>query len=716
LYESGESDSDGSFYPNHAKQITCEFEHLKLSTESESDPISNANFQYEEIVCEIRKLKYGKKGGWDTITNEHLKYGGLNLAYCISHLFNAMYSLGYVPSGMKKGLIYTLYKGSRKYEDDRKNYRGISLLPVIDKLFERVILSRFKNWIETNKIHFPSPNQHAYQESLCSVLASFEVQETINYNCERRSKTYVGLLDSSSAFDTVWHGGLFVKLHQMGIRGKLWRLLFESYRGMQSQVVFNGMVSEVINIRQSVRQGSVLGPWLYMMYIHDLAVTLQSSQYGCKVGQVSCGGVLQADDIVIMALTPLALQNLLLICEDYSRNWRYKYNPIKSKILVFGEGPRTKHRLHGERTFLLYGKEVEQVSESVHVGITLNAHGNNTTRTANAVSKMRRSFMSIKCSGTNSTGMSCLTAIKLYRTVVLPRCLYGAELWLNLTDDHLKQIEIAHHFCLKIIQAMPKRTKTCIIQSMVNVYSIETYIDLKKLLFMGRLCRLDCTKLAKQMFLERLYQHIYNSKSRSGFIADVIQILEKYGLMQYVKEYMSSYYFPNKSHWKCITQSHAKLFEENKLQFKLRDHKLKRFSQVYGLSLNVHPIWYIEHNTKGHRRHFKDLAKLNGVLYGMNQNKACAYCNRPFCDHLDHYIHSCDKYRETREYFWTLIVNVCSVQLSSYLHNLTDYEQTCVILGQKPSLVITGNEHCHFQTICAKVWQRLAYERELPFY
>jgi hypothetical protein len=283
----------------------------------------------------------------------------------------------------------------------------------VGKLFEKIILNKIKQWITVKQINFPSSNQNAYQESLCSVLASFEVQENMYHNNERKSKTYLGLLDSSSAFDTGWHNGLFVKLYKMGIKGKLWQLLYEAYQGMESHVVLNGLVSDVIPVRQSVRQGSILGPWLYMFYVHDLAVALQASNCGCRVGQVPCGGILQADDIVIMALTPNALQELLHLCESYSLKWRYRYNPVKSKVMVFGESSIVKSRLQKKRMFMLYGEEIEQVSECVHVGITLDSHHNHAQRTANAVSKMRGALMSIVGSGVRPTGLSCVTAIKV---------------------------------------------------------------------------------------------------------------------------------------------------------------------------------------------------------------------------------------------------------------------------------------------------------------
>ena len=136
----------------------------------------------------------------------------------------------------------------------------------------------------------------------------------------------------------------------------------------------------------------------------------------------------------------------------------------------------------------MYNNTIEEVTECVHVGVTLNAYQNNTQLVKQSVSKVRGALMAINGSGAD--GMSCSSAVKLYKTVVLPRALYGAELWSDLGTGELNTIEKAHRFCLKYIQHLPKCTKTIIVQSMVNVYSMETYIDIRKLQFFGRLCTL----------------------------------------------------------------------------------------------------------------------------------------------------------------------------------------------------------------------------------
>lgn len=205
--------------------------------------------------------------------------------------------------------------------------------------------------------------------------------------------------------------------------------------------------------------------------------------------------------------------------------------------------------------------------------------------------------------------------------------------------------------------------------------------------------------------------------SSSGFVPDVIQILEKYQLFEHIKVFINARSFPSKSQWKFIIHSAIKLHEERKLSVSLTNPRLKRFAYVYGVSLNVHPMWLMEHNAKGYRQHFRNFIKLNGVLCDVNTQQDCLYCNKIFEDHLDHYFHSCDKYQDSREYFWSLVMNTCSVEFSVYLYNLPDPEMTCIILGRRPNdITFNDNEYFHFLTLCSKIWHVLAYEPELTYY
>ena len=137
-------------------------------------------------------------------------------------------------------------------------------------MLEVILLGRINEFVKVNIIKFPNPSQCAYQKHISALHASFILQETINYNVEKGSKVYTCLLDTSKAFDVVWFNGLFYKLYKFGIRGNMWRLLRDAYNGMLSSVLYRGFHSRWFSVKQSERQGGVLSPWLYLLYLDDM--------------------------------------------------------------------------------------------------------------------------------------------------------------------------------------------------------------------------------------------------------------------------------------------------------------------------------------------------------------------------------------------------------------------------------------------------------------
>ena len=105
-------------------------------------------------------------------------------------------------------------------------------------------------------------------------------QEAIQHIRERGRKAYVALLDVRKAFDTVWHDGLFHKLYQMGIKDHTWRLLRKWYSSSSCSVLWKGQCSRPFLINQGVKQGAILSPLLYSIYLNDLLVELQQSNLG----------------------------------------------------------------------------------------------------------------------------------------------------------------------------------------------------------------------------------------------------------------------------------------------------------------------------------------------------------------------------------------------------------------------------------------------------
>ena len=127
----------------------------------------------------------------------------------------------------------------------------------------------------------------------------------------------------------------------------------------------------------------------------------------------------------------------------------------------------------------------------------------------------------------------------LYKTVVLPSVLFGCELWNNLSYSDLHRLNTFQHFVCKNALNLPKLCRSDICESFFDVLPIEAEIDTRKLLFLGRLCRLNSTALTKKIFMTRLYAFTYNlARTQRGFIPETIKLLQKYGLTDHLQSWL----------------------------------------------------------------------------------------------------------------------------------------------------------------------------------
>ncbi|PJE77674.1 hypothetical protein CI610_03399 [invertebrate metagenome] len=437
---------------------------------------------------ELRKssLKYpaDKSGGPDGLVYEHVKYCNDLMIEHITFLFNLIIKYEYIPKSWKVGIIVTLYKGDKKPKDDPNSYRGITLIPVFFKIFETLLSTRLNPILESHT--FPNRQQSAYRKKLCSLCTSFNLQESINYNLENGSEVLVAFLDSNKAFDSVWQEGLFYKLYNMGIKGKIWLIMKQMYSCFTSNVVFNGFKSESVIMKRGILQGGSLSAKMYLVFINDLLNEVESSGKGAVVHSSRVNIPTQADDICVITNNVESLQHLLSMCDNYSRKWRFTFSASKSKIVVF----TYKKKPSTCRNVSFYEKNLPIVDSINHVGVLLNNRNNNVERTERACSKLKCGVMSLIRSGAHQCALNPLTIAKIIKCKVYPSALYGCELW-QLKKNEMYMLEKAQNFIVKSIQGFNVRTRTDMCTSLIGWFSIEVYISVKKLLFLGRICSMD---------------------------------------------------------------------------------------------------------------------------------------------------------------------------------------------------------------------------------
>ena len=163
------------------------------------------------------------------------------------------------------------------------------------------------------------------------------LQETINHYRERSDCTSVAFLDSSKAFDTVWHTGLLFKLSEIGTSPKVCMILDKIYNNAKSCVLVNSIYSRTFRQIRGLCQGSMLAPKLYVIYINELLNKLTRMKFFSPILDVHIACPTQADDIALISPSARNMQDMLLMCENYSSKWRFTFSSQKVKYYTLAQ-------------------------------------------------------------------------------------------------------------------------------------------------------------------------------------------------------------------------------------------------------------------------------------------------------------------------------------------------------------------------------------------
>ena len=190
---------------------------------------------------------------------------------------------------------------------DQRNYRGITLTSTFSKLLQLLLKPNLERTLKTNNI--PDEMQFGFQKDHSCMLTSCTLELVIECNTSQKFTTYVALSDAEKVFDKVWHEGLFHKIDKTNIDPAHSSLLRSLYENLESQVFWEGKVSESIPILQEVRQGGVLSPLLYNIFIDGLIKLLKEKNLGCHLLTHHAGVIVLADDVALVSTPPSDLQH-----------------------------------------------------------------------------------------------------------------------------------------------------------------------------------------------------------------------------------------------------------------------------------------------------------------------------------------------------------------------------------------------------------------------
>ena len=272
--------------------------------------------------------------------------------------------------------------------------------------------------LNNSHIFQSSEQQFGFKADSSTTMCSFVLNETIEYYNSNNSTVFALMLDASKAFDRVAYIALFRKLIDRGLNPFIIRFLLNMYTQQNIRVKWNGIYSEPFNVTNGVRQGGIVSPLLFTLYIDDLICKLKRMGIGCHMGRYFCGILGFADDIMLLCPSLDGLRKMIKVCEDYANEHSIIFNCSKSKLLIFGD-------YLGHVLIEVNGESVPTCKDVVHLGITLSSK---TTDKYDYVKigaeKFNRQFNFFQ-----ATYKQCYTTVK--QSLFMQYCgsLYGSQLW-----------------------------------------------------------------------------------------------------------------------------------------------------------------------------------------------------------------------------------------------------------------------------------------------
>lgn len=421
-------------------------------------------FDVELVDESIRSLRSGRAVGLDGISAEHLTYCHPAVCSILYRLFNAMMFYCYVPTSF--GLCYTvpiLKNNTSRYckSITTDDFRGISISCVISKIFEKCILDRFDPFFET------SDHQFGFKAGLGCSHAIHSVSSVVNNFVKNRSTVNMCAMDLRKAFDKMSHHGLFLKLMDRLIPNKLLFTLEYWFSISSTSIRWGNFNSNFIYLNCGVRQGGVLSPYLFAVFIDGVVDSVHHTGFGCYLGVTNVSVYLYADDILLLAPSVCALQELVHSVESYLVNIDMSLNAKKTVCMRIGPD----FRKDCAPVTMIDGECLKWVDSIRYLGVVLLSAKSLQT----SLSDNMKSFYSSANAVFSKVGRNASEEVllQLINSKCVPSLLYGLEA-LTLTTANYRALE----YVFKRTHMKIFRTRSMEIVSVcIDMMNITTYVD-----------------------------------------------------------------------------------------------------------------------------------------------------------------------------------------------------------------------------------------------
>jgi len=502
--------------------------------------------------------------------------------------------------------------------------------------------------------YFPHKLQCGFRKEHGATVATYVMKEIVSHYIDRGSNVFAAFLDNAKAFDRIWHDGLLLKVFNLGIHGRAWHIIKQSYHESSACVHHNGCKSRVFPVKQGVGQGRVLSAWMFLVYINDVIYKLDELATGLIIGNEHIPVSLLADDTTLLSSSRRDLQLSLDTLHKYACQWRLTYNADKSSVLIFRGG----HKVDSCTEYSLGGTLLEVKETTVYAG-SLICTKHSSERTTRACLKARKTIMSLKSIGLRAGGLHPIACVNIWRRIIVPCAFYACELWTNITKSEIEQMEKVQRLFARIVQNFHVRSSTLATIQTLGLWTMSGTIDKLKLCLLGRMCRTSPLCIVKCLMYFKSGQYSTGNISKTSITHDLLKTAEKYGLWTFMDEFYSSGQFTPKTIWNNIVSSKIEEYEVSQWKENLsKNSALTRYYSIHS-SLRPHRLWGMCMMYAMYSKSLFSIVKLSilPVTAGL-----CLICECESEDIVKHQLLFCTKLYTRRNKLYELLFDRLSLQ------------------------------------------------------
>nr|VZI21262.1 unnamed protein product [Spirometra erinaceieuropaei] len=369
-----------------------------------------------------------------------------------------------VRQDFKDATIVHLYKrkGNRQVCD---NHRGISLLNIAGKIFARILLNRLNNHLEQGLLPESQCGFRRHRGTTDMIFAARHLQEKCQ---EMRTHLYSTFVDLTKAFDTVNREGLWKIMQKFSSPERFTQMVRQLHDGMMARVTDNGAVSEAFAVTNGVKHGCVLAPTLFsLMFSAMLMDAYRDERPGIRIAYRTDGHLLNhrrmnfrsrvstttvhellfADDCALNTTSEAEMQRSMDLFAAAWENFGLVINTQKT-VVMHQPPPNSATAPNAPPQINVNGTQLQVVENFPYLGSTLSRNTKIDDEVANRISKASQAFGRLQSTVWNRHGLHLSTKLKMYKAVILPTLLYGAETWAVYT----RQARRLNHFHLSCLR------------------------------------------------------------------------------------------------------------------------------------------------------------------------------------------------------------------------------------------------------------------------